>query len=201
MLKQIILVGGGGHCKSCIEIIEAQKKFRIAGIIDKSKDNDLNYKNLGNDNDIALFKKKFKYAFVTLGQIKDYKKLSLFNLLKKLNFTIPIIISPESIVSKKSIIGNGTIVMHKALIGPSVSIGSNCIINNGSQVEHDSVIHDNCHISTGAIINGKVEVGKNSFIGSGAIIKNNIKIGDNVIIGASCYVDQNIKSNQIIKKK
>ena len=31
---EIILVGGGGHCKSCIDVIEAEGRFIIKGIID-----------------------------------------------------------------------------------------------------------------------------------------------------------------------
>jgi len=33
MKSELILVGGGGHCKSCIDVIERQGKYRIAGII------------------------------------------------------------------------------------------------------------------------------------------------------------------------
>ena len=75
MLKKIILIGGGGHCKSCIDIIEKTKKFRITGIIDNNKKKEiLNYKIIGNDSDLNSLRKKFSYAFITLGQIKDYKK-------------------------------------------------------------------------------------------------------------------------------
>ena len=34
-MKKIILVGGGGHCKSVIDVIEQEGKFKIAGIIDR----------------------------------------------------------------------------------------------------------------------------------------------------------------------
>ena len=36
-MKQIILIGGGGHCKSCIDVIENGNKYKIRGIIDKKK--------------------------------------------------------------------------------------------------------------------------------------------------------------------
>jgi len=31
----ILLIGGGGHCKSCIDVIEQKGRFAIAGIVDK----------------------------------------------------------------------------------------------------------------------------------------------------------------------
>ena len=34
-MNKIILIGGGGHCKSVIDVIEQENKFEIAGIIDK----------------------------------------------------------------------------------------------------------------------------------------------------------------------
>ncbi len=36
--KQIILIGGGGHCKSCIDVIESENKYNILEIIINHKD-------------------------------------------------------------------------------------------------------------------------------------------------------------------
>jgi len=33
MKEKIILIGGGGHCKSCIDVIEQEGRFIIAGIV------------------------------------------------------------------------------------------------------------------------------------------------------------------------
>ena len=33
-MKKIILIGGGGHALSCIDVIESEKKFKIVGIVD-----------------------------------------------------------------------------------------------------------------------------------------------------------------------
>ena len=57
-MKQIILIGGGGHCKSVIDVIEQEDKFKIAGIIDKSElldSNILGYPVIGNDLDLETF--------------------------------------------------------------------------------------------------------------------------------------------------
>lgn len=37
MKEKIILIGGGGHCKSCIDVIEQQGEYQIAGIVDMPK--------------------------------------------------------------------------------------------------------------------------------------------------------------------
>ena len=35
--KKLILIGAGGHCNSCIDVIEQENKYRIVGLIDKKK--------------------------------------------------------------------------------------------------------------------------------------------------------------------
>ena len=36
-MKKILLIGAGGHSKSCIDVIELQKKYRIVGLIANKK--------------------------------------------------------------------------------------------------------------------------------------------------------------------
>ena len=126
-MSKIILIGGGGHCKSCIDIIELNNKFKIKGIIDKNKkkhDKVLNYKILGNDKDLNKYTSKVKNALITLGQIKDASnRIKIFNNLIKLDFNFPIIISNNSFVSKYAKIQKGSIVMNKVHIVAGTMIG------------------------------------------------------------------------------
>jgi len=34
-MEDIILIGGGGHCRSVIDVIESENKFLIRGIVDQ----------------------------------------------------------------------------------------------------------------------------------------------------------------------
>ena len=189
---KIILIGGGGHCKSCIDVIELQDNFKIEGIIDlpeKKGQKILGYPIIGSDNDLEDLSKLYSYFFITLGQIKDYsKRKMLFDKLVLMEVQIPVIISPLAYVSKHSKIGMGSIIMHYAIVNADAIIGKNCIINTRSIIEHDSSIGDHCHISTGAILNGGVKVGNNTFIGSGAVSKEYIEIAQNSFIKANTIV-------------
>ena len=198
-MKKIILVGGGGHCKSCIDVIENENKYKIIGIVDKKKNFLLNYKVFAES---YLNKKLIKnnYAFVTVGQIKNYKvRVKLFNRLKDLGFKMPSIISPSAYISKHAVIGQGTIVMHGAIVNAGAVVGNNCIINTNSLVEHDVVIGDHTHISTKATINGGVVIGSKVFVGSHSIIKDNISIGECSIVGAGLYIKKNLQKNSFKK--
>ena len=187
-MDEIILIGAGGHARSCIDVIEAKGKFKIAGFIEKNNSNlkeNLNYPILGTDDELESLRIKYSFALVTIGQIKSpQKRIKLFSLLTKLNFKLPIIISPKAYISKHSTIGQGTIVMHNSIVNANTIVGENCIINNKALVEHDVVVGNHCHISTGAIINGSVLVGEESFIGSGTITHHNTSITNNCVISA-----------------
>ena len=192
MNNQIILIGGGGHCKSCIDVIEAENKYKIVGIIDmkdKIGSKVLDYPVIGSDDDLAKLTKQYNNFFITVGQIKNFKtRTNIFNELKKIGVIFPIIVSPLAHVARTAQIGEGSIIMHNVLINTDAVIGKNCIINNNSLIEHESIIGDNVHIATGSIVNGQCEVGANSFIGSRSVLANNVQIPSGTVIGAGSVV-------------
>ena len=202
-MKKLIMVGAGGHAKSCLDVIESTKRFKLLGFVDSSKKGFFEkFKILGNDDYLKKIKNKGNInIIITIGQIKDYKKrYNLFKKIQKFGFKIPIIISKSASVSKFSKIGEGTMVFNSVIINRSTEIGKNCIINSGALIEHDVKIDSNTHISTRAIINGNVKIGSNTFVGSGAIIKQGVSIGKNCIIGMGSIVKKNLKNYSIIYK-
>ncbi len=188
MKEKILLIGGGGHCRSVIDVIELEDKYEIAGIIDKKElvgQDVLGYKVIGCDNDLSVLIEKYKYAILTIGHLRKYtQRVSLFNLLLKIGYELPVIVSPLAYVSKHTVIGKGTVVMHHAFINTSAKVGKNCIINTKALVEHDTTIEDNCHISTAAVINGGVVVQAGSFVGSNATIKEYIEVSGFINAGS-----------------
>jgi len=191
-VKKILLIGGGGHCKSVIDVIEQEERFEIAGIVDKPKllgSKVLGYPIIGNDSDLSNLVKKYQYALITVGQIRSPSlRVKLFNLANEAGFILPSIISPNAYVSQHTSIGNGVVIMHNALVSANAVIGDNCIINSKVLIEHDCQIFDHCHISTNATINGGVVVESGCFVGSGSITKESITIQKNSFIKAGSLV-------------
>ena len=185
MKPYIVLIGGGGHCISCIDVIESEGKFEIAGIVDNNKSGKkvLGYPILGCDKSLPSLRKTYEYAFETVGQIKSpIIRIELFEYLEVLGFNLPVIISPRAYVSRRAVIHSGSIIMHDALINAEAEIGNNCIINTKALIEHNSKIGGHCHISTGAIINGGVTVGRGTFIGSNTVVRESVQINENFFV-------------------
>ena len=204
-MNKLIIIGCGGHARSCLDIIIDTKDYDISGfIIDdeefKHKNKFLDYPVLGNDSDLEVLYSRFQNAFIGIGQIKDPNpRLNLFTKLKKIGYKLPLITSLSAQISKNSSIEEGSIIMNQVLVNSRAFIGKNCIINNKALIEHDVTVHDNCHISTGAILNGDVTVGQNTFIGSGAVIKNGVSIGDNCIISAGVFLNSDLEDHQTFR--
>jgi sugar O-acyltransferase (sialic acid O-acetyltransferase NeuD family) len=191
-MKPIILIGGGGHCVSCIDVIEQLAEYTIAGIIDlpeKMRQTVLGYSIVGCDNDIGRFVEGIYGFLITVGQVKSASlRRSLFQKVLQAGGTLPKIVSPSTYVSSYAKLGQGTIVMHRAVINAGAEIGGNCIINTGAIVEHDSRVEAHCHISTGAIVNGGCVVEEGCFLGSGSVLLQGLRIARDTVIGAGAVV-------------
>lgn len=200
--SEIILVGGGGHCRACIEVIEQQGMYRIAGVLDLPEQQGtevLGYPVIGCDADIpSLIRAGRRSFFITLGQIKSAgRRQALFNLVTESGGELPTIISPLAHVSRHAAIDAGCIIMHGALINAGAHIGRNCIVNSKALVEHDVQVGDHCHISTSCVLNGGVRVGEGCFVGSGSVTLQDVEIGCHSVVGAGVLVRQSLPANSL----
>jgi sugar O-acyltransferase (sialic acid O-acetyltransferase NeuD family) len=196
--NKIVLIGGGGHCASVIDVIEQEGRFSIAGIADKKNIGSKvsGYTIIASDDDLERLTKEYSYFLITVGHIQSNEaRVRLFEELQKLGGAFPAIISPRAYVSKYAIIGQGSIVMHNAFVNANATVGRNSIINTAAVIEHDATIGNNCHVSTGAIVNGGCSIGNNTFVGSNATIKQYLSVASNVIIGAGAVVLENLSAN------
>lgn len=198
-MKPIVLIGGGGHCKSVIDVVESAG-YSILGILDRSIPKGatvLGYPVLGNDDRIAPYIDKTEFL-VTVGQIKSPDiRIRLTKMVEDAGGKLATIVASTAHVSKYAKIAEGTVVMHQAIVNAGAHIGKGCIINTFANIEHDAVIGDYCHISTGAMVNGECKVGNNCFIGSQSVLVNCISVGDDIIVGAGSFVRKSISEKGI----
>jgi len=200
-LASIILVGGGGHCKSCIDLVLSTGMYKIAGIVDvkeKVGQSVLGFPVIASDEELDTLKKKYDCFAITVGHIKSAApRINVYQRLKSLQASLPVIVSPHAYVSSFATVGEGSMIFHHAMINAAANIGVNCIINNKALVEHDTTIGSHCHISTAAVLNGTVSVGDGTFVGSNATIRQSINIGAFCTIGAGSVVLSDITDKQV----
>lgn len=197
--KNLILVGGGGHCKSVIDVAESAG-YNILGILDMPEEvgkSVLNYKVIGTDEEIPQYADKAEFI-ITVGFIKNPAiRIRIYNRIKESGGKLATIVASTAHVSRYATLGEGTVVMHQAVINAGAQIGVNCIINTFTNIEHDAVVGDQCHISTGTMVNGDCKVGDRVFVGSQSVLANGIAIGEGIIVGAGSFVRKSISDKGI----
>jgi sugar O-acyltransferase (sialic acid O-acetyltransferase NeuD family) len=193
-MKPLILIGGGGHCKSVIDVAESAG-YTILGIMDRPEEagkNVLGYKVIGTDAEMAKFADQAEFV-VTVGQIKSPDlRIKLHRMLADAGCQLATIIAPTAHVSKYASVGEGTVVLHQAVINADAKIGKGCIINTFANIEHDVIVGDYCHISTGAMINGGTKVGDGTFVGSQSVINQCVTVCEGAVIASGSVVNKDI---------
>ena len=198
-MKNLILVGGGGHCKSVIDVAESAG-YTILGVLDLPSEvgkKVLDYEVIGVDDDIPNYVDKAEFI-ITVGQIKDaLLREKLHDKIVSAGGRLATIVASTAYVSKYAVLGRGTVVMHKAFVNAEVVIKESCIINTFANIEHSAEIGSFTHISTGAMVNGDCKVGSHVFLGSQSVMLNGTSIGDNNVIAAGSFVRKSIKKSGI----
>lgn len=195
-MKSLILIGGGGHCKSVIEVAESAG-YEIKGILDMpdevGKEVLPGHKVIGTDDEIPQYVEKCDFI-ITVGFIKNpTTRIKLYNKVKAAGGRLATIIASTAHVSKYAELGEGTVIMHQAFVNAGAKIGDNCIINTFVNIEHDAEVGNQCHISTGTMVNGECKIGENCFIGSQSVCANCIEIASDIIVGAGSVVRKSIR--------
>ena len=190
-IKKTIILGGGGHALSILELIN--DNFSIMGYIDNKPSLRMPIKYLGDDN-FFLENCSPKDFNIIIGVVYPGKVDLTFRekiISKFIDYDGKTLIAKSALVTNNSKIGSGTVLFERSLVNRSI-IGKHCVINSGSIIEHDCIIGDNVFIGPGSIIGGGVKIENDTFIGSGAVIRDSISISQGMIVGMGSVVTKNL---------
>lgn len=200
--RKLILVGGGGHCKSVLDAAERMDTFEEIVITDPDLSPGskvLGHEVTGNDGCLPeLFSSGFEEAFITVGSIKSTAlRRKLYEKLKKTGFRFPNIIDPSATVSEHAILRHGIFIGKSAVVNADAEIENFAIINSGAIIEHECKVGAFTHVAVGTVLCGQVIVGDDCLIGAGSTIIQGKYIGNNAIVGAGSLVIRDIHSDTL----
>ena len=155
-LRQIIILGAGGHAAVVIEIARLLG-FEPAAIYD---DREETHGKLVAAVEVkgriaALPATLTGHACIAIGNNQVRKSICE----RLVSLTWPVLVHPAACVSSQARLGAGTVVCAGAVIQPNAVIGRQGIVNIGACVDHDSNTGDFAHLS------GRTYVGPGSVIG------------------------------------
>jgi len=199
----IVLIGGGGHCKSVIDTILRGRLFDEILITDKSVPSGgriLEGKVIGTDEKLEdLRRQNIRNACITIGSIKSTAmRRKAAGYAAGLGFSFPTIIDSTATISMDVNAGEGIYIGRSAVVNAGCIIGNMAIVNTGAIIEHDCRIGNYTHIAVGAVLCGYVVVGNDSFIGANSTVIQGIEIGRNCVIGAGSTVLKDVPDNMTV---
>lgn len=196
-MDKIIVVGGGGHAKVVIDILEAQGEFTIVGVLDPGQrigERIVGFPVLGGDEMLpALARDGVHCAAIGIGGIRDtLARGCMYDKLEESGFRVPALVHPFSHVSPHALLAEGVQVVAGSVVQPCARIGKNTLVNTRAIVGHDCQIGKHVHLAPGAILGGGVTLGDGVFVGSGAKILQGVHVCTGSCIGAGAVVLKNI---------
>jgi len=183
---KFIIIGGGGHARVVSSIIEAQETSHLEAVFDSNPkietlDGVENFHEYKPD----LFPNTF--AIIAIGDNRIRKQLA-----QTIQHVFGKLIHLSASIDRTSLVGEGSVVMHHAVIQRGTQIGKHGIINTACSVDHDCILGDFVHIAPNATLCGGVQIGDQTFVGAGVVVLPQIKIGKRVTVGAGAVVTKNI---------
>ncbi|MGL5751282.1 MAG: acetyltransferase [Paraclostridium sp.] len=198
-MKNIIIIGAGGHSSVIIEIIENMiengQDIQIKGLLDDNPNRTefMGYRVLDKVENAKLYSDENTEFVIAIGSNNIRKKIAKTHSNLKY-FTA---IHQTAIISKHAYINEGTVVMPRVVVNANSEIGSHAIINTGAIIEHDNKIGSFSHISPGATLCGGVNIGEETHIGANSTIIQYKNVGSRTIIGAGSTVTKDICSDAV----
>jgi sugar O-acyltransferase (sialic acid O-acetyltransferase NeuD family) len=194
-MKQIVLIGAGGHARvvwDTIELIRERSDWQVIAVLDDNP---------------ALWGKSF--AMLTIdGPIQKIERMPADAALLAIGDNrarrdvyaqiqssgIPFVnaIHPCTVIARDAQLGTGVVAFANVVVNPGSRIGDNVILNTACSVDHDCVIGAHAHIAPGVRLAGTVSVGEGTLMGIGSIAIPNVTIGEWVTVGAGSVVTQDM---------
>ncbi len=198
-MKEIIIIGAGGHAAELYEYIRVINKinptFNIKGLIDDDKNNHnhyaYNHDYLGEIKNHEI--REDVYYLMGIANLKFRKEIVTNFLEKGAKFTG--LIHPTAIIASTAIIDETVIISHNASVGPMAKIGAFSMLNSRCTIGHDSVIGEYNFISPQVAISGNTKIGNGNLLGTNSATIPGVKIGNNNKIGAGAIVIFDVPSD------
>lgn len=192
-VRDVVVIGAGGHAKVVIDLIRENGNCRIVGLIDADPTprHVLGVPVVGDDASLTRLRRTgVRHAFPALGD--NRRRLALADRLRAEGFELINAISRSAMISSSVRLGRGIAIMPGAVVNADSTIGDLAIINTRASVDHDGCVGEAAHVGPGSALAGCVRVGRLAFLGAGASVIPGISIGDGAIIGAGACVVRDV---------
>lgn len=187
---EFVLIGAGDQGRVTADAIDAEGNT-VVGFFDRRKCEPITGVFSSGDYDPDHL--EGKSAIISIGGNefrRDYSKV--------VKHPFGIVRHPTAIIARDVSIGEGSVILHGAILQTKTKIGKHAIVNTRASVDHDCEIGDFVHIAPGAVLCGRVKVGEGTLIGAGAVVLSGVTIGKWAVICAGAVVFKDVKDGAVM---
>lgn len=195
-MRDIIIIGSGGHSRSVISIVKSAKKWKNVSIIDTQYSGNiekiLTVPVVGGMEFLSAIDIGATDIFIAIGD--NILRRDITCLIINKGFKIPNLIHSNSFIDHDAALGYGNFIGSGANLGPDVKVGNGNIINTLANLDHESKIGNYNQLAPSSVLCGRSVIGNLVFLGANSTIVNNLDIADKTIIGAGAVVTKSIQN-------
>lgn len=185
----LVLVGAGGHAKAVIEVVRAEGRFALAGLVASgpAPARLLGAPVLGGEEVLPRLRAEgIAWAFAAVGDNAARERIGAR--LLAMGFRLATPAHPSAVLAASALVGEGAVVMARAAVGADARVAGLAIVNTAAVVEHDGFVGAAAHVAPGAVLAGGVRVGARALVGVGTAVRPGVLVGEDAVVGAGAAV-------------
>ncbi len=203
-LKQLIIIGAGGHAAELDDYISfintqaAAPLYQVVGFLDDNPENYAHYRLSAPLLGGVLSHAIRKDCMYVMGIANlAYRKQFTEHFLAEGAF-FETIVHPTAYISASAQIGKGVVIGPMANIGPNAVVGDYTLINSRCSLGHDTKIGEYNFISPNVCFSGYTQIGNSNLFGINSATIPGIIVGDNNKIMAGMVLDKNVGDGETV---
>jgi sugar O-acyltransferase (sialic acid O-acetyltransferase NeuD family) len=197
----VVIIGGSGHGKVVIDILEQTGKFHVLGILDAKIPSGqvLGYPAIGNESELLAMIQTQQVEGLLVAVGDNWLRWKISNSLRTLSPDVkfPSAVHPSAQLARNVRLGQGTVVMAGCVVNSDTSIGDFCILNTHCSVDHGCKLGNYVSFAPHACAGGNVEIDDHTAVCLGANVIHGIKIGAHTVVGAGATVLKDLPSKVV----
>ncbi len=195
MGDDLVIVGGGGHGREVLDVIEAvvagvaATGLRVLGVLDDGHPDLLRLaarglRVLGGVDHLATLEE----VGFGLGIGSATARRALGERLAPLGRPSPALRHPAATVGSLVVRDAGSVLAAGARLTTNVVVGAHAYVGPNATVGHDCLLAPYATLYPGAVVSGNVTVGEAATVGAGATVRQGVHLGDGCFVGAGAVV-------------
>jgi sugar O-acyltransferase (sialic acid O-acetyltransferase NeuD family) len=192
----LFIFGSSGHAAS-VANLAIQAGYNLEAFIDPYTEKGKKIYGRPVLQDIGHFEQHLPMLFsIAVGDNALREKIAL-DIKQKFQGSFPVIVHPTASIGVDAKLGEGTVVMPQAHVGPRSVLGAFTLVNTGAALDHDGCMDDFSSLAPGSVCGGYVRIGIRSAISIGATVLHQVTIGSDSVLGAASLLNKPLPSNVV----